>query len=203
MVCTLATALAVVGCGSSSKPKSATSAGSGAPSSAQAAGLERFLVRSGEEPGFTPRSSRTVGSVKGWLSGTGEPPQQVKADAKRYTAEGFVAAAFEHTTPSGGGDGVSNVIEFASASGARHEMSYLMGPAGPGPPPRPFAVVGIPEAGGTRGTFPQGGSFADLVWVEGRCTLLVGESVPSTPAPTQPLISGAKAIYRRTAGACP
>jgi hypothetical protein len=195
----LAAALTVAGCGSTTSSSTSTS-GSSAPNPAQSAGLNRFLVRSGEEPGFTPRSPQVSGSVNAWVSGGGEPPQQATADTKRYKAEGFVTAAIEHTTPNGRGDGVSNVIEFATAAGARHEMTYLLQLPGS---LTTFTVPGIPNAGGTKGNNGQGGSDANLVWVQGRCTLLIGESVPNSVAPTQSLIAGAKAVYRRTSGTCP
>jgi hypothetical protein len=133
------------------------------------------------------------------VSGTGEPPPQATVDSKRYEAEGFVAAAFEHTSPNGGGDGISNVVEFATSTGARHEMTYQMQPRGGA---TPFTVAGIPGAGGTKGKDP-GGSYADLVWVQGRCLLLVGEAVPNSTAPTRPLSAAANAVYRRTRGTCP
>lgn len=196
--CTLVAALAMIGCGSSTT-KSSSTAGSGAAKPAQTAVLTRFMVRSGEEPGFTPRSPRVAGSVHAWVSGTGEPPQLAAVDTKRYTAEGFVAAVSEHTTPNGGGDGISNVIEFATSTGARHEMTYVLHPPGS---TTTFTVPGIPDARGVKGTNP-GGSAADLVWVQGRCTLDVGESVSNPTAPTKPLITAAKAVYRRTGGTCP
>lgn len=195
----LVAALVVIGCGSSmTKSSSTSSAGSGVPTHATTSVLTRFLVRAGEEPGFTPRSTQVSRSVNAWL--TGEPAQRRTTDAQRYHAEGFAAAALEHTTPNAGGDGISNVIEFATSTGAQHETSYLLQAMGGA---TTFTVAGIPTARGTKGPDPGGGSDANLVWVQGRCTLLVGESVPNSTAPTEALSAAAKAVYRRTGGMCP
>jgi hypothetical protein len=195
-ICALLAAVGVIECGSSTSDASAIT-GSGAADPAHPAMLTRFLVRAGEEPGFTPRSPHLVGSVRAWVRG--EPSRQATVDTKRYKAEGFVAAAFEHTTPKGGYDGISNVIEFSTSTGARREMTHLMRSVGGA---TKFRAAGIPGARGAKGKMP-GGSYANLVWVEGRCTLLVGESVPRATAPTAALSAAAQAIYRRTAGRCP
>jgi hypothetical protein len=138
----------------------------------------------------------------------------VAADTKRFKAEGFVATAREGTTPKGGGDvggGLSYVIEFATSIGARHERAFLVHTM---PGHTKFGVTGIPGAYGKKGRDPGDDSYANLVWRQGRCTLLVGESfypilrpgaAPKPPhaAPTRPLIAAAQAIYRRTGGTCP
>jgi hypothetical protein len=195
----LVAALVVIGCGSSTS-KSTSTAGSGALKPASAAVLTRFLLRSGEEPGFTPRSPQISRSVNAWV--TGEPSAQRTADIQRYNAEGFVAAALEHTTPSGGGDGISTVVEFATSTGARHEMTYLLHAVGGAPGATTFTVAGIPAARGVKSQNP-GETDTNLVWVQGRCTLLIGESIPNSTAPTGPLSAAAKAVYGRTGGTCP
>lgn len=197
-VVALVAVLVVIGCGSgTSKSRSTSTAGSGAPKPAPTSVLTRFLVRSGEEPGFTPRSPQVFRSVNAWV--TGEPSAQRAGDIQRYNSEGFVAAALEHTTPSAGGDGISNVVEFATATGARHEMTNVLQTSGGS---TTFTVAGIPTARGTKSQNP-GETDANLVWVQGRCTLLVGESIPNSTAPTKPLGVAAKAVYRRTGGTCP
>jgi hypothetical protein len=191
-------AVVVIGCGSStSKSRSTSTAGSGAPKPAQTSVLTRFLVRPGEESGFTPRSPQISSSVNAWV--TGEPSPQRSADSKRYKVEGFVAAALEHTTPRGGGDGISNVIEFATSTGARHEMTNLLRAVGGA---TTFTVPGVPTARGAKAQSP-GETDTNLVWVQGRCTLLIGESIPNSTAPVGPLSAAVRAVYRRTGGTCP
>jgi hypothetical protein len=192
----LVATLVVIGCGSSTS-KSSSAAGSGAPKPAPTSVLTGFLVRSGEEPGFTPRSPQISRSVNAWV--TGEPPELRTADIQRYKAEGFVAAALEHTAPSGGGDGVSNVIEFATSTGARQEMTHVLQAVGGA---TKFTVAGVPTARGATAHNP-GETDTNLVWVQGRCTLLIGESIPNSTAPTGPLSAAARAVYRRTGGTCP
>ncbi|MGN6171051.1 MAG: hypothetical protein ACTHQQ_23200 [Solirubrobacteraceae bacterium] len=185
-----------------------STARSDAAKPARAATLTRFLVRAGEEPGFAPGPPHLAGSLHAYvryLEGFG-PPQQVAADAKRLKAEGFVAAAWEHTTGQSafareGGVGQSYVREFATPTGARHESAFLVLGL---PGHTKFGVTGIPGAYGRKGRVFGDESFANLVWRQGRCTLVVGESFfPRETAPTRPLIAAARAIYRRTGGTCP
>jgi hypothetical protein len=135
--------------------------------------------------------------VNAWVTADNEP-SFAAADTRRYKAEGFVAAASEQTTPNSGGDGIANVIEFATSAGAQHELAYLIQSTGG----TTFSVAGIPGATGEEGQ-QAGGSAADLNWAQGRCTLDVGEAVPSSTAATEPLIAAARAVYRRTGGTCP
>jgi hypothetical protein len=214
-ICALLAGLAVIWLGSSMSAAGST-ARSDAAKPARAATLTRFVVRAGEEPGFTRRPSHVYGSLRAYVRylERREPPQQVAADTKRFKAEGFVATAREGTTPKGGGDvggGLSYVIEFATSIGARHERAFLVHTM---PGHTKFGVTGIPGAYGKKGRDPGDDSYANLVWRQGRCTLLVGESfypilrigaAPKPPhaAPTRPLIAAAQAIYRRTGGTCP
>jgi hypothetical protein len=67
-----------------------------------------------------------------------------------------------------------------------------------------FGVTGIPGAYGKKGRDSVDETYANLLWRQGRCTLVVGELFfPRTTAPTRPLIAAAQAIYRRTGGTCP
>ena len=175
---------------------------------ARAATLTRFLVRAGEEPGFAPGPPHVAGSLRAYVRYLARfgPPQQVAADNKRLKAAGFVAAAWEHTTgqaafASEGGVGRSYVREFATSTGARHETAFL---AHIMPGHTKFGVTGIPGAYGKKGRDSVDETYANLLWRQGRCTLVVGESFfpRTTAAPTRPLIVAAQAIYRRTGGTC-
>jgi hypothetical protein len=195
-----------------------STARSDAAKPARAATLTRFLVRAGEEPGFAPGPQHFAGSLRAYARSFLHhvSPGQVPALTKRLKAEGFVAAAWEHTTGQAafareGGVGQSYVREFATLIGARHETAFLVHGL---PGHTKFGVTGIPGAYGKKGRDPGDDSYANLVWRQGRCTLLVGESfypilrpgaAPKPPhaAPTRPLIAAAQAIYRRTGGTCP
>jgi hypothetical protein len=207
-ICALLAGLAVIWLGSSMSAAGST-ARSDAAKPAPAATLPRFLVRTGEEPGFAPGRPHVAGSLRAYvryLKSFG-PPQQVAADNKRLKAEGFVAAARENTTGQAaygreGGVGQSYVREFATSIGARHERAFLVRIL---PGHTKFGVTGIPGAFGRKGKVFGNERFANLVWRQGRCTLSVGESFfpRTTAAPTRPLIAAAQAIYRRTGGTCP
>ena len=206
-ICALLAGLAVIWLGSSMSAAGST-ARSDAAKPARAATLTRFLARAGEEPGFAPGPPHVARSLRGYvryLARFGHP-RQVAADNKRLKAEGFVAAAWEHTTGQAafgreGGDGLSYVTEFATSTGAQQETAFLMHTM---PGHTKFGVTGIPGAYGRKGRVFGDESFANLVWRQGRCTLVVGESFfPRTTAPTRPLIAAAQAIYRRTGGTCP
>ena len=64
-----------------------------------------------------------------------------------------------------------------------------------------FSVDDVPGARGWTGSDLHGNPIGTVEWVQGRCVLLLvseGE-VPFVKA----LSAGARAIYRRTGGACP
>jgi hypothetical protein len=199
-ICALLAGLAVIWLGSSMSAAGST-ARSDAAKPARAATLTRFLVRAGE-PGFAPGPPHVAGSLRAYARAylRHVPPQQVAAETKRLKAEGFVAAAWEHTNPEGGA-GLSYVREFATSIGARHETAFLVHLL---PGHTKFGVTGIPGAHGRKGRTSIDESYANLVWRQGRCTLVVGVSFfPRTTAPTRPLIAAAQAIYRRTGGTRP
>jgi hypothetical protein len=207
-ICALLAGLAVIWLGSNMSAAGST-ARSDAAKPARVATLTRFLVRAGEEPGFAPRRPHVAGSLRAYVRAVfegREPPRQVAADTKRLKAEGFVAAAWEGTTGQAafgreGGAGLSYVREFATSIGAGQESAFLVHVL---PGHSKFGVTGIPGAYGRKGRDSGGESWANLVWRQGRCTLLVGESFfPRTTAPTRPVIAAAQAIYRRTGGTCP
>ena len=202
-ICALLAGLAVIWLGSSMSAAGSTPR-SDAAKPAQAATLTRFLARAGEEPGFAPGPPHVAGSLPAYvryLERFGQP-QLVAADTKRLKAEGFVAAAWEHTTNNPeSGVGQSYVREFATSTGARQETAFLMHTM---PGHTTFGVTGIPGAYGKKGRDSVDETYANLLWRQGRCTLVVGESFfPRTTAPTRPLIAAAQAIYRRTGGTCP
>ncbi len=170
-------------------------------------GLDRFLMREGEEPGFrpdaqpgaSPRSRETITGVKAFVKSDDLTP----VDARRLRREGFISIVFQ---PIRGPQtaGVSNVAVFATAEGAQNDMahelrtgvirSFLPDDAKIGR----FDVPGIPGARGFTASEPRVGN---VFWVQGRCVLVLGNQ--GSGQLDGPLSKGARAIYERTNGECP
>jgi hypothetical protein len=157
----VAVALSVAGCGGSNPLQS---------------GLGRFLVRQGEEPGFSAGKVTT------------------KATEARETLTG-----------SEGLLGASTVIVFRTTKAAQAKArSFLTTGAGDGYSSSEFPVPGVPGAAGLLQDSPDNGNLAGVVWIQGRCMLIVGDVAVSGSATSAPVVSAAQAVYRRTAGLkCP
>ena len=170
-----------------------------AEASAVSRDLARYLVRADEEPGFRPTVRRpVVSSAKAWVRGM--PAAVAAATIKRYAVEGFVAATGERMKGADGAEGIDLVNEFKSHAGAMREMTWLIHWAHP---TRRFAVNGVPSAAGTIQVLAST-SAANVYWVQGRCTLGIGDYLPHSVHPlTSPLIKAAQTLYRRTGGSCP
>ena len=145
-------------------------------SNPRASGLGRFLVAQGEEPGFS-LGKATVSATQ----------------------------ARETTNGSEGLQGASGVIVLGSVAGAEAKLRALLrAPVGSGYSARAFAVPGVPGAKGLLEDSPDDGDNAGVVWIQGRCVLLVGDLAVSGTAQTTPLVSAAQAVYKRTRGlSCP
>jgi hypothetical protein len=139
-------------------------------------GLGRFLVRAGEEPGFS------LGKTT------------VSATQARETTNGTDGLA-----------GASGVILLGSVQAAQAKARELLrAPVGDGYSAQAFAVPGVPGAHGLLEDSPDQGDNAGVVWIQGRCVLLVADLAVSGTAQTPPLVSAAQAVYDRTHGlACP
>jgi hypothetical protein len=125
----------------------------------------------------------------------------VGTPAEQLTGAGFQQALVENT---GGGNGISYVLQFAAASGARREQSFELQnePGGQGGQPLRFSVPGVPGSQGF-GVRAAGGGQGDanVLLTEGRCLLLVGDLSSAHPKSyEQAVIAGVQAIYARTAG---
>lgn len=183
----IALALAVAGCGG------------GSPTSV--ASLQSYLIHGNEETGYAiQRPLEHYKTAAGYAASEQQPEL-----AQQLTREGFQQALVENT---GGGNGISWVMQFARASDAAREQSFEIqnGLIGSGQQFR-FSVPGVPGSDGFGVRSVDGAQGdANVLFTEGRCVLLVGDL--STPRPKsfeQAVISGVKAIYARTAthdGAC-
>jgi hypothetical protein len=200
----LAIGLIVGGCGGDDGTETETGA---AANPQQPPDLTRFLMRDDEEPGFrpgalpgaTPRSVTTSTGVNAVVKDLG----LTQADAQRLRSEGFVSITLGPIRGPQQTAGVTNVALYATAEGARRSMAHDLRPAvihsfGPVQNLRYFTVPGVPGARGWTASKPHVGN---VLWVEGRCYLTLGNQGPG-PFPG-PLSQGVRAIYQRTDGQCP
>jgi hypothetical protein len=200
----MAIGLIVGGCGGDDG--SGTGTGTAAKP-AQPPDLTRFLMRKNEEPGFrpgalpgaTPRSVTTSTGVETVVKDLGLSP----ADARRLRSEGFISITLGPIRGPQQTAGVTNVALYATAAGARQSRAHDLRPAvihsfGPVQNLRYFTVHGVPGARGWTASKPHVGN---VLWVQGRCYLTLGNQGPG-PFPG-PLSQGVRAIYQRTDGLCP
>ena len=175
--------------------------------SSRAADLDPFLMRNGEEPGFrrgaapdqTPQSGGTITGVKAYVRDMHLTP----ADERRLRSEGFISFASEPIRGPRETAGITNVALFATAKGAEHDLAHelrtdVIRSAGPVAKLRRFTVSAIPGARGWTASEPHVGN---LLWVQGRCVLVLGNQGPGPFVGH--LSTGARAIHERTNGQCP
>jgi hypothetical protein len=201
---TLVVGIAACGDDGDATPTVRKAASTTAP--APAPDLEQFLMRDGEEPGFRqgaapgamPSARDTIEGVEAFVAELGLPP----ADAQRLRDEGFISFMVQ---PIRGpkSAGLSNVALYETEEGATQSLAHELQPAviragGPIKGLRFFRVQGIPGARGWTASEPHVGN---VMWVQGRCLLVLGNQGPGQLA--GPLSTGARAIYKRTKGQCP
>ncbi|HEY4827462.1 MAG TPA: hypothetical protein VIH85_11865 [Solirubrobacteraceae bacterium] len=189
--------LAIGGCGGgSSSGASSSAASSGGGSSSPTVALTSYVVHGNEETGYAiQRPLEHYKTAAGYASSEQNP-----ADAQRLASAGFQQALVENT---GGGNGISFVLQFATVSDATREQSYEFQSdvAGQGGTPFRFSVSGVPGSEGFGARPVDGQGDANALFREGRCVLLVGdESAPHPKSYEAAVIAGVKAVYARTAG---
>ena len=168
--------------------------------------LNRFLMQKDEEPGFrpgaapgaSPQSGETITGVEAFVRDMGLAP----ADAERLRREGFISFTVQ---PIRGPRtaGVTNAALYETAEGAQQSLAYELRPEvvrrfQPVENLRWFKVPGVPGARGWTASEPHVGN---VLWVQGRCMLVLGNQGPGPFA--GPLSTGARAIFERTNGECP
>ena len=189
----------------SSGASSNSGSGTGQPS---ATGLGRYLVGASDEPGFMPGAPSSASSVSDWVGITGAV-STANADENRLRAERFLAGDSEQLSGGAGAAGLSYVMRFASPSGAQQEAMHLTRTFGPSAPSGTkvshFAVSGIPGAVGFGAVGGGQKTGVNVVWVDGRCAVLVG-NLSGGPVPIgtydRPLVAAARAVYGRARGNC-
>ena len=203
----VAPVIGVAGCGGDDGDDTTAREAANGKARSGARDLDRFLMRNGEEPGFRqgalpgamPRSRERITGLKAFVKKDRLPP----ADERRLRREGFISITFQPIRGPRETAGVTNVALFATAEGAKRHMAHELRPDvirafGPIEDLRYFTAPGIPGARGWTASEPHVGN---LLWVQGRCVLTLGNQGPGPFV--GPLSTGARAIYKRTNGDCP
>jgi hypothetical protein len=184
----------ITGCGSGSEP---TKSASGTPRTTAPSGLAEYLLQDDEVPGLAP--------IQSPQTDTGPPFDLPEGAVKRLQRSGYVSTTYQ---PANGGNsaGVSSVLLFKTAAGARTWMAYETSDEGikaqiPNARIKRFTIAGVPGATGWTGPDLHGNSIGQAYWTEGRCMLTIGLEVEGPHV--EGLSAGAKAIYQRTGGTCP
>jgi hypothetical protein len=170
---------------------------------AQPAGVNvsRFLMRAGEEPGFEPiEEPRTDHGVQSLVGGFSSD------EVERLRRAGFISITFQPLSGDDHNGGVSTVLLFKTAEGARAWLQYETSDEGiesavPGANPKRFTVRSVPGARGWIGRDRHDNPIGHVYWVQGRCEMVLGNEGEGDFV--RPLSTGATAIYKRTKGVCP
>ena len=159
-------------------------------------------MQAGEEPGFEPiEEPWTDHGVQSLFGGYSAD------DLERLRRAGFISMTFQPLSSDDGNAGVTTVLLFKTAEGARDWLEYETSDEGidsmvPGAKPKRFTVPGVP---GARGSTSQDAAHDNPIghgfWVQGRCEMVLGNEGEGDFV--KPLSIGAKAIYDRTKGVCP
>jgi hypothetical protein len=177
-----------------------------------ATGFTRFLLRSGEQPGFKvdgrPAVAKTIAS---YLKESGLKGKQAAAQTKLLTAAGFTGGAQEQLSGPGGLQGFSLVGTFSKRTGATAVKQNLLTTAisqqkGGGTKEYRFKVPGVPSAGGVTAITGKVAT-ANVYWTEGGCAFGSGLYLPNggsmtTAAIAKPVIAGVQSLHQRTHGNC-
>jgi hypothetical protein len=173
-------------------------------SQSSAPNLDRFLMRTGEEPGFrpgalpgaTPRTRKTITGVDALAKEFG----LAQADAQRLRKLGYIST---RSGPIRGARtaGVTTAELYKTAEGAKQSQAHelrreVINGSGSLEGLRYFSVPGVPGARGWAAS-----DVANVIWVQGRCMMILGNQGPGRLAGA--LSAGVQAIYKRTNGECP
>jgi hypothetical protein len=193
--------LGIAACGDDNGDEGGTTAAESDEAQPAKGNLERFLMQAGEEPGFEPidepRTDHGVQSLAGGFSAD---------EVERLRRAGFISITFQPLSGDDHNAGVTTVLLFKTAEGARDWLEYETSDEGidsavPGAEPKRFTVRGVPGARGWTGRDRHDNPIGHVFWVQGRCEMVLGNEGEGDFV--KPLSIGAKAIYDRTKGVCP
>jgi hypothetical protein len=200
-------ALAASACGDSADNADSAAAGT-RPKAATASSVDltRMLMRANEEPGFRPgalpdstlRSRETFTGVDAFAKETRLPP----AEVRRLRSEGFSSFTVSPIRGPRNTAGLTNAALYETAEGAKRSMAHDLRPdviraSGPIENLRFLSVPGVPGARGWTASEPH---VANVLWVQGRCYLTLGNQGPGRLEGR--LSTGVRAIDERTKGLC-
>jgi hypothetical protein len=189
-------ALTVVGCGGDSDRAPTPTASSTTPASSP--DLDKYLLQGDEVPGLHPLASPHTD--------TGPPFDLTPDGAERLQRSGYISATYQPAEGDRSG-GVSSVLLFDTAAGARDWMAYetsapvLRDQFFPGARIGRFRVPDVPDARGFTGPDLHGNPIGHVYWTQGRCMMLIGLEVDGPRV--ERLSAGARAVHERTGGTCP
>lgn len=200
-------ALATSACGDSADDSGSATAGTGTKvATAPGIDLTPLLMRAHEEPGFRPgahpdsafQSRETFVGVEAFAEDMGLPP----AEVDRLRDEGFISFTVNPIRGPRNTAGLTNAALYETAQGAKRSMAHDLRPDviranGPIEGLRFFSVPGVPGARGWTASEPH---VANVLWVQGRCYLTLGNQGPGRLEGR--LSTGVRAIYERTKDLC-
>ena len=174
---------------------------------ASSSSLSHFLLKSGEQPGYSvggrPTTSNTAA---GFIQGGQFTAKQAKSIANTLKKAGFVKALEEHTTGSGGSEGFSFVIQFTNPAGAQTGAAQFLHLAQTGQRgSKPFSVSGVT---GAKGVTVSGGAGASVnaYWSAGDCAFgsgLYNPRATSAKSAAAPIQVGIRSQSKRVGTTCP
>lgn len=177
LLCQLAGLLLVAGCGAG-EAEQEEPPGDAAPTEAAPTDdgptLDAYLMQDGEVPGLRPVDSP--------LTNAGEPFDLPPAGVKQLRRSGYVSTTFQYAEGERGA-GVSSVLLFESAAGARDWMAYETSDAAirhqvPGAQIDRFRVPDVEGARGWTGPDRHGNAIGHVYWTQGRCMMRTGGTCP-------------------------
>jgi hypothetical protein len=178
-------------CGGDDEPAAPEAANGSAQSGAP--DVDRFLMRKGEQPGFRPDGDASTVEGVNAIAKYWELP---RAAAQQLRDRGFISFTTRRTLFGREAAGVSEVLLFSSAEGARDQMAYDLRASTihailPETKIRRFSVREVPGARGWTGSDLHGNPIGTVLVSEGDLPFV------------EVLSTGARAIYERTGGDCP
>jgi hypothetical protein len=200
----LAGACCALALGGLGVPALCLSASAGAASSSSPS---QFLLKSGEQPGYTVGGRPTTSSTPASLIEGGQfTTRQAKSIVNTLKTAGFVKALEEHTTGSGGSEGFSLVMQFSNAAGAQTGAALFLHLAQSGQKgPKPFSVSGVTGAKGVTVNGSAGAS-ANAYWSAGDCAFgsgLYNPRATTAKSAAAPIQAGIRSQAKRVGTTCP
>ncbi len=182
----------------------------GASAGAAASPLSKFLLKSGEQTGYTVSGHPTIASTAaGFIEGGPFTASQAANAIRTLKHAGFIKAVEEGDNGAGNREGFSSVLEFKSAAGAKTAAALFLNLAKTGQAGQAtatgFTVPGVVGASGVT-ELGSSGASVNAYWSGGSCAFgsgLYDSTATSASAATAPVVAGIKAQFARVGASCP